>query len=156
MASTMKKQAKATAVKKGTYYECRWCGQEGANAPHNSTQNKVVCGRLVEEESLYFCSVKCQHIYSAEHNRREVIRGIDWTSKALDGLKALVAICIKKGEKIEPVVLQSAKLLNIYKKVFIFILKLLFICISFHDATLRISYKSGYFVSLWRSFKFCF
>ena len=119
--ATMKKQAKATAVKKGTYYECGWCGKEGTNTPYSSTTNGVVCGRLVEEGKTYFCSAKCQHIHCAEHNRRHVIESIDFTNESLDIIKIAVAEYIEKGCKINPVILQMAKLLNIHKKVLTFI-----------------------------------
>ena len=119
--ATMKKQAKATAVKKGTYYECGWCGKEGTNTPYNSISKKVVCGRAVEGATTYFCSAKCQHIYCAEHNRREVIESIDFTNESLDMVKDVVAESIKEGEKINPIVLQCAKLINIHKKVLTFI-----------------------------------
>jgi predicted nucleic acid-binding Zn ribbon protein len=115
--ATMKKQAKATAVKKGTYYECGWCGKEGTNAPCCSSINKVVCGRLVENGKHYFCSAKCQNIYCAESNRREVIECIDYTNEVLDDIKKCMSYSIKHGEKIDPVLLQVTKLTNIYKKV---------------------------------------
>jgi predicted nucleic acid-binding Zn ribbon protein len=113
----MKKQAKAKAVEKGTFYECGWCGKEGTNAPCGSDVKKVVCGRMVEEGKNYFCSEKCQHIYCGESNRREIIRDIDFANEILDDIKKIVADFIKEGEKISPPLLQMAKLLNIYKKV---------------------------------------
>jgi predicted nucleic acid-binding Zn ribbon protein len=119
--ATMKKQAKATAVKKGTFYECVWCGKEGTNAPGYSITNKVVCGRVVETGKKYFCSDKCQRIYCSEHNRRKVIEAIDFANEALDKVKNVVADFIEEGDKIKPVLLQTAKLLNIYKKVLTFI-----------------------------------
>ena len=119
--ATMKKSTKAAAVKKGTYYECGWCGKEGTNAPYSSTTNKVVCGRAVKKGKTYFCSDKCQHIYCAEHNRREVIESIDFANETIDDIKKIVANFIKEGGKIDPVVLQVAKLLNIYKKLLTFI-----------------------------------
>ena len=119
--ATMKKQAKAKAVEKGTFYECGWCGKEGTNTPYNSISKKVVCGRAVEGATTYFCSAKCQHIYCVEHNRRKVIAAIDFTNEALDMVKDVVAESIKEGEKINPIVLQCAKLINIHKKVLTFI-----------------------------------
>ena len=119
--ATMKKQAKATAVKKGTFYECGWCGKEGTNTPYSSTTNEVVCGRAVEKEKRSYCSAKCQHIYCVENNRREAIEAIDFANESLDMLKNVVAEYIEKGCKIDPVILQMAKLLNIYKKLWMFI-----------------------------------
>ena len=119
--ATMKKQAKATAVKKGTYYECGWCGKEGTNTPYSSTTNEVVCGRAVEKEKNYFCSEKCRHIYCVERNRRKGIEAIDFTNESLDMVKNIVAEYIEEGDKINPIILQMAKLLNIYKKVLTFI-----------------------------------
>jgi predicted nucleic acid-binding Zn ribbon protein len=119
--ATMKKQAKATAVKKGTYYECAWCGKEGTNTPYSSTTNKVVCGRAVEQGKKYYCSAKCQHISCVEHNRRRVIEAIDFTNTALGMVKNGVAEHIKDGDKINPVILQMAKMLNIFKKVLTFL-----------------------------------
>ena len=120
--ATMKKHAKATAVKKGTYYECGWCGKEGTNTPYSSIKKSVVCGRAVEKEKRSFCSAKCQHIDCVESNRREGIAAIDFTNEALDIIKLAVAEYIEKGCKINPVVLQMAKLLNIHKKVLTFII----------------------------------
>ena len=114
--ATMKKQAKAKAVEKGTFYECVWCGQEGTNAPYSSTTKRVVCGRAVEQGKKYYCSAKCQHIYCVENNRRKVIAAIDFTNETLDMIKAVVAESIEEGEKINPIVLQCAKLVNIFKK----------------------------------------
>jgi hypothetical protein len=119
--ATMKKQAKATAVEKGTFYECVWCGKEGTNAPCYSTTKRVVCGRAVEQGKKYFCSEKCQHISCSEHNRRQMILDIDWANKNLGDIKKIVADFIKEGEKIPLALLQLAKLLNIYKKVLTFI-----------------------------------
>ena len=119
--ATMKKQAKATAVKKGTFYECVWCGKEGTNAPYYSDVSKVVCGRMVEKGKKYFCSAKCQHISCSEHNRREIIKDIDFTNEVLADTKKIVASFIKEGNKISPSLLQFAKLINIYKKVLTFI-----------------------------------
>jgi predicted nucleic acid-binding Zn ribbon protein len=115
--ATMKKATKAAAVKKGTYYECGWCGQEGTNARYRSEFMTPVCGRLVAGKTNYFCSKKCRHMVSAEHNRREVIGCIDYTNEVLDTIKSSVAYSIKHGEKIDPVLLQVTKLINIYKKV---------------------------------------
>jgi len=117
----MKKATKAAAVKKGTYYECGWCGQEGTNAEYSTNSSSVVCGRMVMKKDKSFCSEKCRHIVAAEHNRREVIASIDYTNEALADIKDEVATLIKDGEKIDPVILQIAKLLNIYKKVLTFI-----------------------------------
>lgn len=119
--ATMKKQAKAKAVEKGTFYECVWCGQEGTNAPYSSTTKRVVCGRAVEQGKKYYCSAKCQHIYCVENNRRKVIAAIDFTNEALGMVKNGVAVSINEGEKINSVILQMAKLLNIFKKVLTFI-----------------------------------
>lgn len=119
--ATMKKQAKAKAVEKGTFYECGWCGKEGTNAPCYSVEQEVICGRAVEGKEIYFCSDKCQDIYSVEHNRRSVIKDIEWANDTLDRLKDAVAKYIKNGDKISPVLLQTAKLVNIYKKVSTFI-----------------------------------
>jgi predicted nucleic acid-binding Zn ribbon protein len=113
----MKKQSKAKAVKKGTFYECLWCGKEGTNAPCYSVSKKVVCGRAVEIKKKYFCSDKCQHIYTVENNRREVIEGIDFANKGLDLVKNVVGASVEVGIKIAPSILHMAKLLNIYKKV---------------------------------------
>ena len=121
MASTMKKATKAKAVKKGTYYECVWCGKEGTNTPWCSAKMDVVCGRSVKGVSKLFCSEKCQYIYCAEYNRRCLIASIDFTNKTLDDIKRRVTNFIKKGEKVDPVLLQIAKLMNIYKKVATFI-----------------------------------
>jgi len=120
--ATMKKQAKATAVKKGTFYECFWCGKEGTNAPYYSDVNKVVCGRMVEKGKKYFCSAKCQHISCSEHNRRTVIDCIDFANGALVRIKDAVADLIKEGIKIPPPLLQTAKLINIFKKVLTFLI----------------------------------
>jgi len=120
--ATMKKHAKATAVKKGTFYECFWCGKEGTNAPCYSISKIIVCGRAVEKREKPFCSEKCRHIHCAENNRREVIEAIDFANRGLDKVKNLVADFIKEGDKIPPSVLQFAKLLNIYKKVLTFII----------------------------------
>ena len=118
MASTMKKTAKAEAVKKGTFYECGWCGKEGTNAPYYSTSNTVVCGRLLEQgKKTCFCSAKCQDIYCAESNRKAIIADIDWANQSIDAIKQFVADMIKKGRKINPTILQVAKLVNVYKKV---------------------------------------
>ena len=119
--ATMKKAAKAAAVKKGTYYECGWCGKEGTNAPYKSEFMTPVCGRMVAGKTNNFCSKKCRHIVAAEHNRREVITCIDYTNQVLDEIKSSVAYSIKHGEKIDPVLLQVTKLINIYKKVLTFI-----------------------------------
>ena len=119
--ATMKKQAKATAVKKGTFYECHWCGKEGTNAPCSSAKMEVVCGRAVKEDTKYFCSAKCQRTSCVEQNRREGIDSIDFTNRALDVIKIGVAQFIKHGKKIDPVLLQVTKLMNIYKKVLTFI-----------------------------------
>jgi len=121
MTSTMKKQAKATAVEKGTFYECVWCGKEGTNAPCYSDVNKVVCGRMVEQGKKYFCSEKCQYIACTEHNRNEIIKDIDFANKILGDIKKIVTTFIKGGEKIPPLLLQNAKLINIHKKVLTFI-----------------------------------
>ena len=120
--ATMKKQAKATAVEKGTFYECGWCGKEGTNAPYHSTENEVICGRRVEGEKIYFCGDKCQDIYSLEHNRRSMFEDIDWANRTLVRLKHSVTYYIKNGDKIPPILLQTAKLVNIYKKVLTFII----------------------------------
>ena len=117
----MKKQAKATAVEKGTFYECVWCGKEGTNAPCYSVTKKVVCGRAVETGNKYFCSDKCQHIHCVEHNRRKLIEGIDFANEGIDKVKDVVAECIQEGIKIPPPILQMAKLINIFKKVLTFI-----------------------------------
>ena len=119
--ATMKKAAKAAAVKKGTFYECGWCGKEGTNTPYSSFKTNAVCGRMVGGEKKYFCSAKCQHIHCAESNRRKVIGTIDFTNNSLDIVKIILAASINEGNKIDPVVLQVAKLLNIYKKVATFI-----------------------------------
>ena len=118
----MKKQAKAVAVEKGTFYECSWCGAEGTNAPCSSTRQEIMCGRSVEKETSYFCSAKCQNISCSEQNRRQVISGIDFANEILDDIKKVVADYIKKGVKINPCILQMAKLYNIYKKVMTFII----------------------------------
>jgi predicted nucleic acid-binding Zn ribbon protein len=115
--ATMKKAAKAAAMEKGTFYECGWCGKEGTNTPYNSIRKKVVCGRAVEGATTYFCSMKCQYIHCAESNRRKVIAAIDFTNETLDMIKNVVAEYIDEGEKIDPVLLQVAKLVNIFKKV---------------------------------------
>jgi hypothetical protein len=115
--ATMKKQAKAAAVKKGTYYECRWCGQEGTNAPYQSEEITSVCGRMVAGKISYYCSEKCRYTFCAEGNRRDAIKEIDRTNETLDDIKDCVAAAIKHGDKIDPVLLQVAKLFNIYKKV---------------------------------------
>ena len=119
--ATMKKAAKAKAVKKGTFYECSWCGKEGTDAPCCSYVMDVVCGRPVKGVSKFFCSEECQYIYCAEYNRCRLIKSIDFTNKTLDDIKRLVTNFIKKGEKVDPVLLQIAKLMNIYKKVATFI-----------------------------------
>ncbi len=118
----MKKQAKAKAVKKGTFYECAWCGKEGTNAPTYSIMKRVICGRAVEVKKNYFCSDKCHHIDSVETNRRSVIEAIDFANRGLDSLKDVVARQIKDGNKIDPGYLQMGKLLNIIKKVSTFII----------------------------------
>jgi len=120
--TTMKKQAKAKAVEKGTFYECGWCGKEGTNAPCGSDVKKVVCGRMVEEGKNYFCSEKCQNIYCVESNRRILISDIDFANKILGDIKKIVTSFIKEGEKIPPLLLQLAKLLNIFKKVLTFVI----------------------------------
>jgi len=120
--ATMKKQAKAKAVEKGTFYECVWCGKEGTNAPCSSTRQEIMCGRSVETGTIYFCSVKCRRTYCLEYNRREAIKSIDVANEILDKIKVAVAAYIEHGHKIEPCVLQMAKLLNIYKKVLTFII----------------------------------
>ena len=122
MTSTMKKEAKATAVKKGTFYECGWCGKEGTNTAYYTTKKRVICGRMVEQGKEYFCSYKCQHIDCLEHNRRKLIANIDFTNELLDELKKIMADFIKKGDKISPCVLKTAKLLNIFKKVLTFVI----------------------------------
>ena len=119
--ATMKKQAKATAVEKGTFYECVWCGKEGTDSPCYSNSKKSVCGRMVETEKKEFCSVKCHHIYSVETNRRKVIYDIDFANMILADIKEMIAEYIEQGEKLPSRVLQTAKLVNIFKKVLTFI-----------------------------------
>ena len=113
----MKKAAKAAAVKKGTYYECGWCGQEGTNSRYESETLESVCGRMVVEKTNYFCSEKCRHIFCVENNRRDAIKEIDRTNDTLDVIKRWVAFYLETDRKIDPVLLKAAKLFNIYKKV---------------------------------------
>ena len=117
MASTMKKEAKAEAVAKGTFYECGWCGKEGTDAPYESISRRTVCGRTSKTGTKPFCSEKCRRISCVETNRRIVLEAIDATNMALDIIKTGMAEFIKHGKKIDPVLLQVAKLFNICKKV---------------------------------------
>jgi len=121
MASTMKKAAKAAAVKKGTFYECGWCGKEGTDSQYTAVDWSVVCGRMVESSGRSYCSAKCQYICAAEHNRDNILDDIEGANEKLDAIKKRVAITLKNGDKISPSLLQTAKLFNIYKKVLILI-----------------------------------
>ena len=119
--ATMKKATKTAAVKEGTYYECGWCGQEGTNAKYTADSSSVVCGRMVVKKYKSYCSEKCLDIYSLEHNRRQLIAGIDKTNEKISIIKEVVAQTINCGGKIDPVILQIAKLINIYKKVLVLV-----------------------------------
>jgi predicted nucleic acid-binding Zn ribbon protein len=117
MASTMKKAAKEAAVKKGTFYECGWCGKEGTDAFYKTERGSVVCGRMVRKEDRSYCSEKCQYVVISQHNRREALACIDYANGFLDMVRKYVAVFIKEGEQIPPQLLQAARLFNIYKKV---------------------------------------
>ena len=117
MASTMKKEAKAKAVAKGTFYECGWCGKEGTDAIYTTDKGSVVCGRMVRKADHSYCSQKCLYMVVAQHNRAELLGCIQWANEALDSIKGYVAEIIADGEKIPPQLLHVAKLFNIYKKV---------------------------------------
>jgi hypothetical protein len=117
MASTMKKQAKAKAVKKGTFYECGWCGKEGTNSRFTADKGAVVCGRIVRTADRSYCSDKCQHADCAEHNRDAILGDIEWANEILAVIKQYVTEILQHGDKIPPALLQIAKLFNIFKKV---------------------------------------
>jgi hypothetical protein len=117
MASTMKKAAKAAAVKKGTFYECGWCGKEGTNSRYTAVDWSVVCGRMVDGAGRSYCSAKCRYMVAAEHNRANILDDIECANERLDSIKKHVAETLKNGDKIPPIILQNAKLINIYKKV---------------------------------------
>ena len=115
--ATMKKQAKAEAVKKGIFYECGWCGKEGTDSKYTTDRGSVVCGRMVKVVDRSYCSAACQHMACAEHNRASVLGDIEWANEALDAIKDFMAAILKNGDKIPPNLLQIAKLFNIFKKV---------------------------------------
>jgi hypothetical protein len=117
--ATMKKQAKAEAVKKGTFYECHWCGKEGTDALYDLNIMRTVCGRAVINRTHRFCSLNCMKIDAAESNRRMVLNEIEWANRMTGGYRAIVTEAIENGEAIHPTVTQIMKMTNIYKKVLI-------------------------------------
>jgi len=103
-------------VKKGTYYECAWCGQEGTNSRYVSENLESVCGRMVAKTTKPFCGAKCRRIFTVEHNRCATIEEIEKANDALDVIKKAIAFCLETDRQIDPVLLQVAKMNNIYKK----------------------------------------
>ena len=117
MASTMKKEAKAKAVKKGTFYECHWCGKEGTDARYNSDVKMTVCGRSVINRVDRFCSLNCMKVDVVESNRRMVLEQIESMNHITEGYRKVVVESVEDGTKIDHAFTQIAKLANIYKKV---------------------------------------
>jgi len=115
--ATMKKQAKAEAVKKGTFYECHWCGEEGTDALYDMNIMRTVCGRAVINRTHRFCSLNCMKIDAAETNRRMVLDEIEWANRMTGDYRVMVTYAIKSGEVIPPIFTQIMKMTNIYKKV---------------------------------------
>jgi len=115
----MKKQAKAEAVKKGTFYECGWCGKEGTDAVYDSNIMRTVCGRAVLHRTIRFCSLNCMKIETAESNRRMVLDEIEWANLMTEGYREIVTCAIETGKVIHPAFTQIMKMTNIYKKVLV-------------------------------------
>jgi hypothetical protein len=117
MASTMKKEAKAKAVKKGTFYECGWCGKEGTDAPYDSFVKRTVCGRSVLDRIERFCSLNCMKVDVVESNRRMALEQIEEMNRITESYRKVVVESVEDGTKIDHAFTQIAKLANIYKKV---------------------------------------
>ena len=122
MTSTMKKEAKANAVKKGTFYECKWCGKEGTNAEYTTPSQKPVCGRMVVVATYSYCSLMCGMACTKESGRKMILRLNDWATEIIDLCKLDVTEAINDGVKVRPVVLRIAKVINVYKKVLVAII----------------------------------
>ena len=118
----MKKEAKATAVKKGTFYECMWCGKEGTNSQYTTTSQTPVCGRMVDGKTYSYCSRACGMAYTKESGRKLILRLNDWATEVIDMCKLDVTEAINAGVKVRPVVLRIAKVINVYKKVLVAII----------------------------------
>ena len=117
MASTMKKATKAEAVKKGTFYECHWCGKEGTDARYDSVIKRTVCGRAVIDRVERFCSLNCMKVDVVESNRRMVLEQIEAMNHITGVYRKVVVESVEDGTKIPHAFTQIAKLANIYKKV---------------------------------------